>query len=63
MKNEVQSLKEFLHQRRNLFASKMSEMGRARSIEYEIKLQSNKPIRSRFYSAHKDKEGILDAKI
>ena len=60
--NDVQQRKEFLHVRRNPFACKMSEMGKAKSIKHEITLQSNKPTRSRSYSLRRDKEAILEAK-
>ena len=41
----------------------MSEIGRTKSIKHEIRLQSNKPIRCRFYSLRRDKEVILETKI
>ena len=63
LEDEVNQLKDFLHDRRNVFASKMSEMGRAKSIKHEIRLETEKPIRARFYRLDRAKEEILEQKV
>ena len=56
LEDEVNQLRQFLHERRNVFASKMSKMGRAKSSKHEIRLATKKPVRARFYGLDKAKE-------
>ena len=42
---------------------KYCKMGSAKAVQHEIKLERNKPIRSRFYSVGKNKEEMPETKV
>ena len=56
-------MENFLHERRNVFGEDLSEIGRAISMEHVIKLDTEKPIRARYYRLGKNKEEIVEQKI
>ena len=60
---EIRRLIEFLDSRRTVFSVNNTELGTAKSVMHEIRVHTDKPIRSTFYRANKANQDKIDQHI